>query len=293
MKQQLQIRLTSSQIASCLGRRNRFEATSKIITVLFFTLLLSTVFVLPVFCTEYHEGVKVGDYVTYGNFVGFGNAQFYDEYAWAKNEVTSISGDEVTLLSTGLLKDGTPIPENNISVVWNVATGQKDGLNSTEGPIIAANLNQGDALPPNLFILNRTENRVYLGVTRAVNIHEVTASTTAYTNSETYVYDRTTGLLLEVTVQSVLRSTAIASGFGFTVIDTNIFTPLSTPENTPLLTPPPTLTASPTPSAGVSSTPSPTSQPNQGISIPLEYAVAAVVVVIVFAAVLVLWTRKK
>ena len=257
-------------------------------------VILSLAFAIPVFSTDYHVGAEVGDYVTYGNFVGYGLAQAYSEYAWVKNEVTSVSGNDVTLLSTGLLKDGKSVPENNHSYVWNVATGQKNGSDSLVTPIIASNLNQGDLIPPGVYVVNRTENRVFLGVTRTVNINEILSMETSYSESKTFVYDKITGLLLEAVEQ--LNGVSIdPRGFAFTIIDTNIFTPLSPPSSTSIITPPPTPIATPTPmqTTGVSTTPSPTTQPNQGISIPLEYAVAAVGLVIVVAAALVLKNRKK
>src|SRR5450759_2398720 len=82
-------------------------------------------------------------------------------------------------------------------------TGTKNGDPSTQGPIIAANLNQGDVIPPaNTYIVNGTANRVYLGVTRSVNILETTVSTPDYSTSLTYIYDKASGILLESSVET-------------------------------------------------------------------------------------------
>ena len=70
----------------------------------------------------------------------------------------------MTLLSTGQFKNGTALPGNDTTSVWNIEAGTENGVPSTQGPIIAANLNQGDAIPPpNTYSINQTESRTYLG----------------------------------------------------------------------------------------------------------------------------------
>ncbi|MCW4010463.1 MAG: hypothetical protein NWF05_07565 [Candidatus Bathyarchaeota archaeon] len=270
----------------------------KAAAALLFVFLFLTAYAFPVFATEYHPGVKTGQYVTYGHFIGFGSSDFYGQYDWAKNEVTEVSGDEVTLFSTGLLKNGSPIPENDIQVVWNVATGELNGVTSTEGPLIAANLNRGDLIPPNVYTVNRTETRLYLGVYRTVSIHEVSSSSLLYEASTTYIYDQASGMLFELAVETKSKDPSpVRSGYAFTITDTNIFSPTAT--STPIVVPSysaalsPTASSTPIPTATTTETPSSTPQQNPQFMIPIEYAIVAIAVVIVVAAVLVLKSRKN
>ena len=190
----------------------------------FFAITVLAAFALPVFAQEYTPGVTAGQYVTYGNFVGIGPGfESFNDYDWLKLEVISVSGNEVTLLSTGQFKNGNAIPGNGTTTVWNVETGTEDGTPSTQGPIIAANLVQGDAIPPpNTYAVNKTEDRTYLGVSRIVNILEVTISTPDYDTELTYVYDKFSGILLESTSATTQKPELITSEYSYSIIETNI-----------------------------------------------------------------------
>lgn len=112
-------------------------------------ILVFAAFALPVFAVDYNPGVSAGQYVRYGNFVGSGpGVESFNDYDWLKLEVISVSGKEVTLLSTGQLKNGEPTPGNGTRQVWNVETGTENGTPNVQGPIIAGNLNEGDPIPP-------------------------------------------------------------------------------------------------------------------------------------------------
>jgi hypothetical protein len=192
--------------------------------------LLSAILILgaltfPVFAIEYNPGVVKGQYAKYGNFVGNGpGVESFNDYDWLKLEVADVSGKEVTLLSTGQFKNGAAIPGNGTTEVWNVETGTDNGVPSTQGPIIAANLTQGDPIPPpNTYMVNRTENRMYLGVSRSVNVVEATVSTPDYSTSLTYVYDRSSGMLLESNVETTQTQTATSSAYSYSITETNIF----------------------------------------------------------------------
>jgi hypothetical protein len=184
------------------------------------------VFAFPVFATDYNAGVGEGQYVTYGNFVGDGpGVETFNDYNWSKLEVTHVSGNAITLLSTGQFKNGVPIPGNGTIEVWNVETGTESGVPNTQGPIIAANLTEGDPIPPpNTYMVNKTINRVYLGVSRSVNILAVTISTPDYSTSLTYVYDRSSGMLLESTVETTqTQPELVTSSYSYSIIETNLF----------------------------------------------------------------------
>ena len=193
--------------------------------ILAITLMLSIV--LPVLAVAYNPGVTAGQYVKYGNFVGVGpGAESFNEYAWLKLQVMDVSGKEVTFLSTSQFKNGTAISGNGTISVWNVEVGTEDGVPSTQGPIIAVSLNQGDPIPPsNTYSVNRTETRVYLGNSRTVNILDASISTPDYNTTLNYVYDKSSGMLLESTTQTVTQddSSPVTTAISYNIIDTNIF----------------------------------------------------------------------
>lgn len=165
---------------------------------------------MPAFAVDYNPGVAVGQYVKYGNFAGTGQGfEAFNDYSFLQLQVTNVSGKEVTLLSTGQFKNGTALPGNSTTTVWNIETGTEDGTPNTQGPIIAANLNQGDAIPPpGTYKVNATEDRTFLGVSRTVNILSITISTSDYNSTLSYVYDKSTGMLLESSTQTItIRAT--------------------------------------------------------------------------------------
>jgi hypothetical protein len=205
---------------------------SKFLTALLSAALLAA-FVLPVLALTYNPGVEIGQYVKYGNFVGVGQGvESFNDYDWLKLQVTDVSGKDVTLLSTSQFKNGTAIAGNDTTSVWNIETGTQDGVPSTQGPIIASNLNQGDPIPPsNTYVVNSTESRTYLGVSRTVNILDASLSTSDYNATLTYVYDKASGMLLESTTQTVTQADPqpVTTTISYSVIETNIFGSTSNP----------------------------------------------------------------
>ena len=195
---------------------------------LIFVVFILAALVFPVSALDYNPGVIVGQYVKYGNFVGSGQGfESFNEISYQQFEVTAVSGRDVTLLSTGQYKNGTALPGNGVSEVWNVEAGTQNGVDATQGPIIAAGLNQGDAIPPpNTYSINATEDRAYLGVSRAVNLLSVSISTSDYNLTLFYVYDKASGFLLEASSQTVTQSepSSVTSSYSYSVIETNIFT---------------------------------------------------------------------
>jgi hypothetical protein len=131
----------------------------KLLTALL-TIALLAAFVFPVLALTYNPGVATGQYVKYGNFVGIGQGvESFNDYDWLKLQVTGVSGKDVTFLSTSQFKNGTALAGNNTISVWNIETGTENGVPSTQGYIIAANLNQGDQSPPlNTYVVNSTES---------------------------------------------------------------------------------------------------------------------------------------
>ena len=87
--------------------------------------------------------------------------------------MVAVSGKEVTLHTTGQYKNGSTLP-NTGTTVFNVETGATNYTHSEVGEIIAANLNEGDVIPKlnGNFVINKTEFREYMNVSRQVNIVE-------------------------------------------------------------------------------------------------------------------------
>jgi hypothetical protein len=201
-----------------------------------FSILFAFVFlsflVLPVFAVTYNPGITVGQFVKYGNFSGNGQGfEVFNDYGFLQLQVTSVAGKEVTLFSTGQFKNGTALPSNGTTTVWNIETGSEDGTPSTQGPIIAANLHQGDPIPPpDTYSVNQSESRTYLNSNRAVNILNVAISTSDYNSTLTYVYDKLSGMLLESSTQTTTQSEPqpVTSIYSYSMIETNIFGPTLT-----------------------------------------------------------------
>jgi hypothetical protein len=205
----------------------------KYLLSIFFVTVILIALTLPVIAVDYNPGVNVGQNIKYGNFIGNGQGfETFNDYGFLQLQITSVSGKEVTLLSTGQFKNGTALPGDGTKAVWNIETGTQDGTPSTQGPIIAANLNQGDPIPPtNTYSVNQTENRLYLGSSRTVNILNVKISTPDYNSTLTYVYDKPSGMLLESSTHTSTASDSqpVASSYSYSVIETNIFSSASKP----------------------------------------------------------------
>jgi hypothetical protein len=200
---------------------------SKSLFCLILASLILFMLILPVLAVDYNSGVSVGQYVKYGNFSGSGEGfESFNDYGFLQLTVVSVIGKNVTLLSTGQFKNGTTLPGNGPTTVWNIEAGTADGNPTTQGPIIAANLNVGDAIPPpDTYSINQTENRGYLGTSRTVNILNVQINTPDYNSTLNYVYDKISGMLLESSTQTTTQSQPqpVSSSYSYSIIATNIF----------------------------------------------------------------------
>jgi hypothetical protein len=242
---------------------NFLMSNHKCLLPIIFAIIILSVLALPVFAVTYNPGVSVGQYVKYGNFAGVGQGfETFNDYGFLNLQVISVSGKEVTLLSTGEFKNGTALPGNDTTFVWNIETGTNNGTPSTQGPIIAANLNQGDAIPPpDTYAVNQSASRTYLGYSRTVNILNVEISTSDYNSTLTYVYDKLSGMILESSTQTTTQSEPqpVISSYSYSIIETNIFNATSTPFNFQLI----------------------------------QYPVFAIVLILVIVAIVILLLRKR
>jgi parallel beta-helix repeat protein len=184
-------------------------------------LIFST---MSVSAIEYNVGVKVGDWVKYGNFVGVGpGSEVINQSDWSKVEVVAVSGTNITFLRSGKFKNGSDFKEEGI--VIDVEKGAMNGTVVGPSIVIAANLQEGDILPGSLFAINKTETRNYLSASRSVNILNVTQSVLGVNYESVMIWDRVSGMLLEMS----LMTDPYVVKMSFSVIDTNIFAPSTGP----------------------------------------------------------------
>jgi len=210
---------------------------------IFLTLTLVTVlaFIVPVSAVTYNPGVSVGQYVVMGNFWGIGDPAFVSSVTaqdWLRYDVTAVNGKEVTLASSGRLKNGTAVGGGTATYNVEAGTMSTQYANNTpytNGEIIAGNLSEGDMIPPPGYLkVNKTQTVVYFGVTRTVDIVNSTWSTPDVTIDYGVVYDQITGLMLEIQVESnQTQPTSRYFMYGSSVIETNI-TGSVIPEFSPL-----------------------------------------------------------
>jgi hypothetical protein len=223
-------------------------------------IVLLATFSAPIFAVQYNPGVSVGQYVKYGVTE---TSETENTLAWYEKEVTAVSGTEVTIHHTGQFKNGTASPERNS--ILDVAAGTLNGTPTTLLPVQAANLNEGDAIPPpNTYRINKTETRTYLGVGRSVNIVNTTSSTADYNMSLLVVLDKASGFMLEMEIETTQNKPApTTSKTSNIVVETNIF-------------------ASPSPEATI-------------IGLPADYfyAIAAIVIIAIIAAVAIMLRKRK
>jgi hypothetical protein len=227
-----------------------------IIFALLFVLLMGVA--VPVLAVDYNPGVSVGQWAEYGNYV------LDDEETdinMTKVAVMAVSGKEVTLSEYTGYMDGT---DEIVDKVYDVEAGTVDGEAATFPGvvIIAANLNEGDALPPvDLgYTVNTTETRTYLGVSRSVNIVSYTFVGEGYTISETFVYDKASGMQLELEGETLVEG--VTQTYSHSITDTNIF-----------------------------EAPTPTPTPSEGV--PVEYIYVGVIVVVIVIVVIAVVVLKK
>jgi hypothetical protein len=187
--------------------------------------VLLVAFAAPALAVVYNPGVSVGQYVKYGNIVGIGpGMESANNTDWMKIEVAAVSGKNVTLRTSGQFKNGTAAPTS--TAIYNVETGMMNGTPSTFGPIISANLNVGDTIPPSIagLTINRTETRTYMSINRSVNILNMTMSMTGISYKQIVIYDKASGIALEIEMSTTITMpTPQTMKISYNVVDTNIF----------------------------------------------------------------------
>ena len=120
------------------------------------------------------------------------------------------------------------IMTENATTVNSIQEGTVNGTDITYGMVIAANLNEGDLIPPLSYgyIVNKTETRNYLGVSRIVNILETIYSSEFYDTHWLMGYDKASGIMLEQEIERTDRTPDSELPYlkqSMSVSETNIF----------------------------------------------------------------------
>jgi hypothetical protein len=205
---------------------------SKIEIGFFFVCVILTIPIVPVSAADYNVGVIQGHYVKFGNIVGNESYSYYSDLDWVKFEVTAVSGKNVIITMTLIFKNGTTYPGSGNKQVYDI---EKYTINGTQQQpdwtfaVRAANLTQGDRISPYTVInVTRTENRIYFGLSRTVNVVDINYTSGSITSMTTLVYDRVSGILLEYQMKQT--DTIRAAILSYNVTETNIFTGEPIPE---------------------------------------------------------------
>jgi hypothetical protein len=203
-------------------------AKSKYLTIVVLIPVLAIGFGIVLVQGLTQVGLITGNHIKYGNAVVSGPLGANLDFDWLEYNVSMVSGTNVTIIQTGVFKNGTAIPNNGNSTVFNLEKSTMNGLLIQGGPLIPANLNQGDRIGLTMYNVTRTESRTYLGQSRIVNILETSSSSTNSTLRATFVYDRTSGIVLEQNIEQT--DTSGTSSMSNSVTETNIFTGETIPE---------------------------------------------------------------
>jgi len=197
------------------------------LVAIFITLLVS---VIPIQAVDYTVGVKVGDWVKYGEisatWTGTGTEPSYITEAkkidWLKGEVKTVSGTKVTGENTGMYKNGTAIRPYNSTI--DVATGEGGGGYMTS--LIAANLNEGDSITQQAGAvkINGTVTRTYCKASRSVNFIDYTMSMQQGNLTVKVYWDKATGVLVEMYMsQSTTTPTSQTTTMSYKATETNMW----------------------------------------------------------------------
>jgi len=194
------------------------------------------ILVAPGEAAEYSPGVQVGYWVEYRNLVSGGpfNPQDFNTTKWMKMEVTSVVGKRVTVHTSRMLENGSF--QDGYDYVFDVETGETDRSTDPSSLwsnyfIIAGNLTENSDTRLKLrlslgafpMLVNETETRDLLGTNRSVNVVNYSESLEPYYGYKFYaMYDQATGMLLELNVSTVSKTTPTSNEvISFSAVDIN------------------------------------------------------------------------
>src|SRR5438309_398178 len=194
----------------------------------------------------YVPGVKIGDWVDYGqlSFQGNGNSFNVQDFIHTidlNSTVTDVHGNNVTLLQTAKFDNGTD--PRSVVLQGDLATGR----GNLTFALIAKGLTAGDPVtqtPPILgglgafaSVINETVTRQYAGALRTVNVGIQEPSLPGVTLRSTAYWDAQTGFALELSLHSFIPAGILSPSSPSSSIDihlkatsTNIWTPSTNPD---------------------------------------------------------------
>jgi hypothetical protein len=193
----------------------------------------------------YMPGVRVGDYVDYGQFSFQGNGNSFNFKAFdhtidLKSTVTNVNRNNVTLLQTATFDNGTA--PRSVVLQGDVATG-KGNLTFA---LIAAGLTAGDPVTqmPTITgfagfasVINETVARYYAGAVRSVNVGIQEPSLPGVNFRSAVYWDEQTGFALELSLLSFIPAGILSPSspsssitIHLKVTSTNIWTPSTNPD---------------------------------------------------------------
>jgi len=198
----------------------------KVVIESILVILVALVFVVPVLAVNYNPGVSAGKYVK----LDFYSINIPQQHVmnWEKIEVVRVIGEEVDWQMTGEMVDGSSALYNGETFFTNVQTGTTNYTHSDLGPVVAGDLNAGDRISvASSSIVNTTETRTYLGVSRLVNVLTVESSEIGLRGplnvNSTSIYDKASGMLLVNDVRFVHTNGTLDTYVDLSVSDTNLF----------------------------------------------------------------------
>jgi len=181
-------------------------------------LASSAIFPSLVRSVNYVPGVKVGDWIKYGEYKvtwnGTGAEPSYiaDEkkVEWLRIDFENVSGTMVTLNGTVQLNNGTQTSQNfSIDVTGNP---NMSGVNL----LIACNLERGDHLTNqgSSPTINQTTTGIYAGANRNINLAEMSSVRGNQTTTAKICWDQSTGAMVETHSNSPDYYNATAAALG-------------------------------------------------------------------------------
>jgi hypothetical protein len=130
----------------------------------------------------------------------------FNDTQWFEITISAISGTNITGQTTAHDKNGT---ENTGGVWLDVNTGPSKNVVSF---FISANLVPGDSVytssPYNTWKINETVPRAYLSGVRETNHFNMASSSGTYSSSNNVYWDNSTGVLVEVLVETTNQTSA-------------------------------------------------------------------------------------
>ena len=184
---------------------------------------------------ERKVGVKVGDWVKYGDFVAIWNSTDpnippspglaeINETEWSVNTVQNISGTRITFQTVNHYKNGT---ETKSVAHIDVATGEGNGTYM----FISSGLSAGHPIYASAEFqdtwINKTVSRSYLGVTRETNYIKLGILVEpGYVWMLEFCWDKETGILTEWVRNEIFAGEdfTATSSVAFRIVDTNLWT---------------------------------------------------------------------